>query len=331
MAIVAPLIGAGISLLGGLLGNDERSKGAREAREQSQQALGLYNNLNVPTAEEQALYLNIANLVGEYNPNSQQAENLGPSASQNVYADQQTIDTQKAVLQKMLDASNNGGLSDADEAAYRMMQRKVSNADTSRQKAIINNMAQRGTAGSGAELAARLQGSQEASDQAANASDNILAEGRSRALQALSQTGSMAQNLRSQDFGEQSDRARAADAINKFNTQNRQDVSNANVNAQNEAQMANLQNKQSIENARVATLNAQQQHNTGLKRQVFNDRLNLAGAKSNIMTGQANQIIQNANANANAITGGASALTGLVSAFGAPDKTSDTGKNGKGK
>jgi len=54
---------------------------------------------------------------------------------------------------------------------------------------------------------------------------DVSAQAQSRALQALMQGGQLGGQIRQQDFGEQSEKAQAQDAINRFNTANRQQVS----------------------------------------------------------------------------------------------------------
>jgi hypothetical protein len=96
----------------------------------------------------------------------------------------------------------------------RQKQARESNAQ---QSAILQNLAQRGMAGGGQELALRAQAQQSSANQAAMEGLQLSAEQRARALNALIQRGQMAGNMRSQEFGEKSDKAKAADAIAQWN------------------------------------------------------------------------------------------------------------------
>jgi hypothetical protein len=87
--------------------------------------------------------------------------------------------------------------------------------------AILQEMQSRGLGGSGLEWSLKQQAGQAASDRMAGAGFDAAAEGRRQALQSLQAFGGMAGRMRDQDFGEKSDRARAADEIDRFNEASR--------------------------------------------------------------------------------------------------------------
>jgi len=246
----------GANVVGGLAGASAAKRGARANREAQEKALKEYMKVNMPSLSEQEIDLVIPQLMGELNPEAEQMVELGPSQMEEVSVDE-------ALKQKQMDALNQisevaeGGLTEADQAAARQMQRQVEQSNTARQKAILNEMAQRGVMGSGIELAQRMGAAQQAAEQQQSAQDALIQQAQQRALQAMGQQGSMAGSIRSQDFGEQSAKARASDEIARANVMNQIGMQQRNVSARNQAQMANLQAKQRLEDLRAQTMNQQ--------------------------------------------------------------------------
>lgn len=158
------------------------------------------------------------------------------------------------------------------------------------------------------ELAAKLQANQGATDRMSAGGDRLAQEAAQRALQALTQTSNMGNQITDQNFRQQA----AADAINQFNTRNRQDVNNSNVSARNAAQATNLAARQNLADQRVNLQNQQQQQNKALLQQQFNNQMGLASAKAGQYQGIAQSADQAAAARAQS---GAQLGAGIGSAF----------------
>jgi hypothetical protein len=167
------------------------------------------------------------------------------------------------------------------------------------------------------ELAARLQGAQDSATRLSSAGDRLTQDARARALQALSQTGNMAGELRSQDFGEQEKIARARDAINQFNVQNQQQLQSRNISEQNRAQLANMQARQAMADSNLQLRNQEQQYNKGLQQQNFQNQMSKVGGQSGAATQVGNAQAGIHNANANMWSGIGSTLGGVATAYGA--------------
>jgi hypothetical protein len=294
-----PMIGAGILGLGSsILAGNEAKKGAKAAAEAAQRAEAMYKDIKTPSIEDQKLLLDRYLYEGNFSPEDLEALGLGPSAMENVAADQRALDAQVAALEGMKEVAE-GGLTEGDLAAARQLQRQADSSDMARRKAVLNQMAQRGVLGSGMELAAQLQNTQDTAQSQADATDKLIQQAQARALEGLSRTGQLSEQMRYQSFNEGSQKAQAKDAINKFNTQNRQDVSNQNVSNLNAAQLRNLNARQGINNQNVDLGNQEQQFNKGLYQTQFGNQLRLADARSGraIAEGQAQQGVSNARAN----------------------------------
>ena len=239
---------------------------------------------------EQEINLLLPQLIGEYNAENLSALDLQDSSFEDVGVDQSIIQSQLEALAGISEIAE-GGFTESDKAANRAVQREVAQNNQARHDSLLNEFAQRGTLGSGTELAARLQANQAATDQQSQASDRLLQEAQSRALQALSQQGNLSANIRSQDFGEQSQVAQARDAINQFNTQNRQSVNNQNISNRNAGQQYNLDRAQQNANNVANVANQQEIHNQGLHQTQFQNQHAVAAdrAKLAAQRGQAQQ------------------------------------------
>jgi len=159
---------------------------------------------------------------------------LGPSALEGVQADPRAIAAQHEALNQ-LSQWGQGEVTDADRAMYDFSnlqnRQQADQMARGQREALMQNMAARGLGGSNAELAAAL-GSDQAQTQRYATQDaqnraNMLGQVQNRALNSISQMGSLGNQVRGQSFGEGARRAEGADAFNKNNTQFYRDVSGA--------------------------------------------------------------------------------------------------------
>ncbi len=277
-AIAAPIIGGAIGR--------EAGRGDREAAERERNAaVAAIQSLQIPDIEKQKLLLELPQLVGEINPEMEQYFQQDPSAMEGIQISPEFQEAQMAALRSLQDMGSEG-ITASEKAVLNQIRRSTAGEEQARQGAIMQNMAERGVGGSGLELAARLSSSQKAADRASEESDRLAAMAQQRALESISKAGSLAGQVRGQEFGEKSDTARAKDAINQFNTANRQSLESRNVNAEREAQVRNLQEKQRIADQQAALRNQEQQYNKNLvdKRfdQEFQKATGVATGKNNL-------------------------------------------------
>ena len=129
------------------------------------------------------------------------------------------------------------GLSAIDRAALAEIQNEIAMQERGQRESILQNMAQRGLAGSGQELAAQLQSSQAASQLASQQGLQQAAQAQRARMQALSSLSEMAGGIEQTDFQREAQRQEAQDLINRFNLQNR-----------NVAELRNLDLQQSLKN-----------------------------------------------------------------------------------
>lgn len=254
------------------------------------QSFKQWMNLHVPDPAEQKVALQQFVSAGTFVPKLQAALKQDPSAMEKIVTDSTQKGAQNNALSQLEDIGNQGGLRLQDKAALQDAQLKSEQQAKGNRDAISSEMARRGLGGSGFDVAAKLEGQQGQADRDAQSSLGVAAHAQDRALQAIEGAGSMAGQQRAQDFGEQSAKANAADAINRFNTQNAQRVNDANVGTQNAAQAYNLQNNQRISDQNAQLSNSEQMYNKSLAQKQYEDQLQqVAGA-----TGQSNNLAKTA-------------------------------------
>lgn len=248
----------GSALAGGALGYLSRPNLSASTNTAKLQALlGLANRPPEIPEVEFAKYSTPEALsyLGNFTPEELQATGL-PSGVINA-----------AMRQKQLQAIggveelSQTGLSAIDRAALTEIQNQIAAQERGQRESILQNMAQRGLAGSGQELAAQLQGSQAASQQASTQGMQQAAQAQRARTQALSQLAELSGGIEQTDFQREQQRQAAQDAINQFNVQNRnvaglrnlqtqQDIANLNAQERNRIAQANidLENQQRLQN-----------------------------------------------------------------------------------
>lgn len=149
------------------------------------------------------------------------AEQVGPSAFEDIRTDPNLRNAQMAALDRLLQIDQEGGLMLSDRANLNRIIGETTQAAQSNNAAVRENMAARGVGGSGAEIALQHANNQAAAQRAAKAGMDTAAMAQQRALDAIMARGSMAGNVRKQDFGEQAQAAQARDIISRYNADSR--------------------------------------------------------------------------------------------------------------
>lgn len=111
------------------------------------------------------------------------------------------------------------GMSAIDNARLAEIQNQINQQNRGNQEAILQNMAQRGLAGSGSELAARLNAQQGSAQSGYLAGSQLAGDAAQRAFQALQSQGAYAGQMTDQQYQQLANEAQAQDMINRYNTQ----------------------------------------------------------------------------------------------------------------
>jgi hypothetical protein len=290
-----PLIAGAIAapIIGGLIGADQANKDRRAADAARNQALAQFANIDIPDIEKQKLALQEYQLTGILTPEVEALINLGPSAMEGISLDPAARQKQLEALEQMSGLAS-GQVQPGDIAAFELAKREAGAYDQAKQGQILQEMQQRGQGGSGAELLARLKSSQSSADRLNQAGLEQAKQMQNARMAALQAQSNMAGNLRSQDYGQETDLAKAKDMISQFNAQNAQSVGSRNTGIRNDAQKYNLQNTQNTANMNTELANKQQIHNKGLQQNQFDNSMSLAGAKAGMYGQQADAAQQQA-------------------------------------
>lgn len=316
MPITSAAIIGGSSLIGGIMGGSQSSSDREAANQARAQALKAFLQINVPDPQKQKIIFQKYQSTGQLDPQLEQAFNQSQTALNNVQVDPRLKAAQMGALSKMQNIGDSNGL---DAEAQAQTTQALNQANTNEQgnrNAIVQNYAQRGLGGSGASLAAQLSADQQQANTSANAGVLAASGAQSRALQAMQNSATLAGNMSSTDYNQQSQKAQAADAINKFNTQNQQQVANQNVLTSNQAQAANLTNKQAISNANVGVTNQNMLNDQAQVQQGFDNQTKQAAGESGQYGNVAAGNVGNANATANQWAGIANSIGQGAAAYG---------------
>jgi hypothetical protein len=289
---------------------------SKQAQGISQQMLDEARNLPLPVLKQ--YYPELYKQVVSLNPETETAVNLGPSEMQGVSTDPATRQAQMNALNKLQGIGEAGGKDAQFLSDSGRLENDVNTNLQGQQGAIMQNLATRGMSGGGSELVARNMAVQSAANRQSQAGLDLNAQAQQRALQALTQSGQLGGQIQAQDFSQQSAKAAASDAINKFNTVNQQQVMANNVATKNAAQQTNATNAQSISNQNTGLNNTAQQYNANLAQQQYDNELKKRGLISQAGSGLAKSYQDESNGNRQFVGGiiSAGASAGAKAAAG---------------
>lgn len=177
-----------------------------------------------------------------------QAEQLGQSAGENVYADPRFADAQLQSLLGLQDVAQHGYTRE-DVAANNLAQNEASRRALAERTAILRGLQARGLGGSGAGVALQIGGQRDAADRAANIAQQQAVEAQRRRLLAVQNAGTMAGQMRTQGVNEAQNRASAADKWAEYNARARQTAQGYNLGLAQQQFGNQMQRAQGIANA----------------------------------------------------------------------------------
>jgi len=316
------IISGATSMYGAKKAGDAAKQGHKAAQSAAQRGIDAFESVKIPTIEEQQIILQTPELMGQYTPEQISAMQMSVDGIETLGPQDSTVKAQQSALDEISEMAE-GGLTEADMAARRQIERDVNQSSRARQKSILNEMAQRGTLGSGMELAAQLKGNQQAMAAEAEASDRLLQQVENARRAALSQKANMAGQMRGQETAEGSDKLKAQKEIERFNLGLRhQDAAE-----RNRAQMINLQAKQSQEDLRAANVNRMEQHNKGLSQTQFQNQMQQASGVAGQYRAQGQAAQAAANAEAQKQAGMAGSIANLAGTIGSHYMKTEKDKN----
>ena len=141
--------------------------------------------------------------------------------------------------------------------------------------------------GAGAELAQRQSSSQQAMLAQAEQADRIAQTSAQAKLAALGQLGDYSTQMRSQEFGEEAQKASAEDIIAQFNALQKAGVEQRNVAGLNTANLTKQSLAQQLEADRVNAANQVSQWNAEAAGRKYDREVQEAGFEMSALTGNA--------------------------------------------
>lgn len=307
---------AASSLGGAVIGSIAGAGDRQKAQDAMNAAFKQINDIGAPPDLSAEIIRQNLQQVGVYSPALEQAITQDVSKVSQIQEDPSLRNAQTQALQA-LQQRGSQGLTPIERQAFNENRRKAAIESESKRNQVIQNLAQRGMGGSGAEIAAQLGASQSGDQELAAEGDRLAAAASQNALQATAQAGQLGGQIRGQDFSVAGTKAQAEDALNQFNINNQIARQQRNISSQNQAQQGNLAEQQRISDTNINAANTEKLRQANAKQQLWNSQAQLAGMKSNALTGQAQNAQQQGDATAKQWQGIGSGVGGAINAAGA--------------
>jgi hypothetical protein len=256
----AILGGAGIasSLAGGIVGSIASSGDKEKAAAALDQADAIINQLQLPPDQARPIIIQQLQNAGVWKPEMEQHIDVGISKVSQIQEDPAFKQKQMATLRALEQISETGMTAQGRAEFNRLRAQAQQSAEAKRQQ-VLQGMQARGMAGAGAELAMQLQAAQGGAQTEAEAADRIAAEQEAARMSALGQLGSMAGQVRGQEFGIEKEKSSAADAFKMFDVQQQIAQQQRNIAAKQEAAKYDVMNRQALANTMWQAQLAEQQ------------------------------------------------------------------------
>jgi hypothetical protein len=231
--MVAPLvlagIGAGASVIGGLLGEWWSSADEEERQRLMEAAADEYGNVSAPALER---------LI---------AEQVNGSALEGMRDDYGNKGSRNAAIQALMNEGLSGGNTLETQLAQANAQRAAGQASRAGSQAALQSAAARGMGGGASALQAQLLSASQGADRAAQVGLQGAADARRNALSALAQGGGMAGQAEQADADSDARRREAMDRIALFNAGQRADTNRYNAGLAQQ----NFQNQMAVADRRA--------------------------------------------------------------------------------
>lgn len=255
---IAQVATAALPIIGGLLGDIFSSEDRERAEQLLLEAVKEIEAVGAPPDLSRELILEKFYQAGFYTPELEQAIDLGISQVSQVQEDPELRAAQTRALE-LLQQKGEIGLGPEERVELNKISQKLSRSAKASEADITRELQQRGLSGSGLEFALRQQVRQQAENAAAMEAQEQAALASRRALEALTQSGQLAGQIRGQDFDVASTKAAAADEFQRFNVQSAQAREQRRVAAENEARKRQADTEQRLAEANIQQSNLEKQ------------------------------------------------------------------------
>lgn len=288
------LITAGSQLLGSYMSNKSAKDNAAAGNAATAASMKLYEgaanslaNLTPPNLSSMLEPLQRAVSMGELTPEQYVTMVQEQTALAGIQIPQNIIDAQYKALADMEQIANEGGLTAIDRAKLENIKGDLAAQEQGKRDAITQNAARRGLPGGGLEFMQKIANQQGAATRGSQMGFDVAAAAQKRALDSIVNSGTMAGNLRTQEYNQQSEEAKARDMINKFNTSAAQNTADKNTSAANDAAAANLATKYKLQEFNIGQQAKDSANRLAAAQDDWSNVFDQTKSVANIGTGQA--------------------------------------------
>lgn len=309
-AAIGGPVGAIVGGIGGLISGLFSDDNSEEITRLRKEAVDLYNKFGPVDLSDPVLVRQLVQ-AGELSPNFEQY--VETEKSKKIEENPEMRREQRAALDAIKQLSRTG-LGVEDRVAMNQLRNQAAQDAQARQQQIIQQMAQRGQAGDGAELAMQIAGTQSGAQQLSEGADRMAAQASAARRNAIGQLFQGAGQMRGTDL----DLARSnTDIENKdidFRNVNSLQRQNRNVDRSNRAQEFNVNRQQNVSDTNIGMSNRELYRQRQAKRDYFNDQLNYSNAKAKALQGQADALAGEDSANNQSFSDMWSGIGGIAQA-----------------
>jgi hypothetical protein len=181
---------------------------------------------------------------------------------------------------------------------------------------VMRRMEQQGMGGSGAAMAAQLAAEQTGANRAAQEQLAIAAQRQQARRDALSRSGSLAQNFSVEDYGRETNLATARDVFSKFNEQQGADRARRNVEAQRGTEAERLAERRGVESSRVSTENQMAIARANMPKDQYAHQRSQVLDKASLRAGEAGAIDRSREEASKRVAGAAKGALDVATAYG---------------
>lgn len=297
-------------IIGGVINLADPPQGSKKY---AKQALGLWRDLPEPEYDDRDIPWQQLLLAGEITPEIYEAVVTGDVAQ--IQEDPQTREAQLRAMLGMEQVSREG-LPLQDRLLAEEAQRAVGSEFGRANDAIMQNLAARGRAGGGSELAARLAASGAAAEMARGMGSDLAQQSVGNRLMALREAERMGGSIRGQDVQTANLNAQMQNRYNEWLSNLRTQAAQNAAQSRQAAQNANLQQRQRLSDAnilgRMGTAQQNQARRNDLQDRLFRARTQKVQGQTGALQGVAQAQLAREQAKAENIKGVAGGVGGIV-------------------
>lgn len=288
-----PLLAIGASVLGNVLGGIFGGSDRKKAEAALARAQAIIDETGAPPETAKAIVLQQLQQGGVLTPETEGKVSLLMDEQQKLQERPENRIEQKAALDAIKQLSRTGlGLEDI--AALNQARRAAQQDTQARSQQIMQQMAQRGQAGDGAELAMQIASMQQGAQQEGESAERVAGQAATARQQVIKDLFQGTSQLRNTDLDVAKTDLQNEQARRQFIDQNTLSRGSRNVDRENQARLANLQRQQGVNDANVQMANRELARQKEAQVRDYQNKLAYNQARAGQQQAEANRLMGNA-------------------------------------